>query len=68
MSPSTQVFVLRAFALLLAGALLLTDRLVPSELWAVVAGSFALSLKRPGDSSHEDVARLLEASDPTPKA
>lgn len=66
MTASTQIFILRALALALAGALLLTDRLVPDELWTLVAGLTALSLRRPGDSSAQELARALEASGSTP--
>jgi hypothetical protein len=65
MTTATQLFILRIVALAFAGALLFTDRVVPDELWYVVVGLAALTTKRPGDTSPDELARVLEANDPT---
>lgn len=66
MTRTTQNFVFTCMALALAGALLLTDRAVPEWLYGAI-GVFvgAFSVPRPGDTSPTELARVLEANDPT---
>jgi hypothetical protein len=60
MTAQTQIFILRFAALALAAALMLTDRAVPGELWAIVGALAAATLPRPGDYSPRAVADEIE--------
>lgn len=66
MTTSVQNFIITLVALAFAGALLFTDRVVPEWLYLIV-GAFVggTSVKRPGDTSPVELARVLEANDPT---
>lgn len=68
MNTATQRNVILTSIIALVAALLLTDRVVPDELWAAVALLVGVLVPRPGDTTPRELARVLEENDPTQNA